>query len=213
MSIPAYDVARHPASDACLDLFAFCDPQLDMQWKLSTYYLERNSNFLLLRNYLSLMYPFGPRPITSPVYGIISWSPMCRLLRTSDSANFLLEIQATCTSIYNTLTFGMYTQNLELRRMEPATKFCNWIRRSSWECRYSRCVFNCKGWLILFDPSHIWRRWSVVNKLTNLDIFIFRHYCLLHKFNVVRSHRPQVLVFVLQWPPRYTPVTHFQTNF
>ena len=99
--------------------------------------LERNSNFLLLRNYLSLMYSFGPRPITSLVYGIISWCPMCRLLWTSDSANFFLEIQATCTSISITLTFGMCTQNLELRTIEPGTKFCNWICRSSWEYRYS----------------------------------------------------------------------------
>ena len=110
-----------------------------MQWKLSTYYLERNSNFLLLRNYLSLMYSFGPRPITSPVYGIISWCTMCRLLLTSESANFLLEIQASCTSMSITLTFGMCTQNLELRGMEPAIKFCNWIRRSSWEYRYLIC--------------------------------------------------------------------------
>ena len=137
MSIPAYDVPRHPASDACLDLLVFCDPQLDMQWKLSTYYLERNSNFLLLRNYLSLMYSFDPRPITSPVYGIISWCPMCRLLRISDSVDFLLETQVTCTFIYNTLTFEMCTRNLELRGMESATKFYNWIRRSSWEYRYS----------------------------------------------------------------------------
>ena len=142
MYIPAYDVPRHPASDACLVLLVFYDLQLEMQWKLSTYYLERNSNFLLLRNYLSLMYSFGPRPITSSVYGIISWCPMCRLLRTSDSANFLLEIQATCTSIHNILTFGMYTQNLELRGIEPATKFCNWIRRSSWEYRYSHLESN-----------------------------------------------------------------------
>ena len=34
----------------CLSwLLVSCDPQLDMQWKLSTYYLERNSNFLLLQ--------------------------------------------------------------------------------------------------------------------------------------------------------------------
>ena len=122
---------------ACLDLLVFCNIQLDMQWKLSTYYLERNSNFLLLRNYLSLMYSFDPRPIISPVYSIISWCSICRLLWTSESANFLLEIQASCTSMSITLTFGMCTQNLELRGMEPATKFCNWIRRSSWEHRYS----------------------------------------------------------------------------
>ena len=111
MSIPAYDVPRHPASDACLDLLVFYDPQLDMQWKLSTYYFERNSNFILLKNYLSLLYSFGPWPITSPVYGIVSWCPMCRLLRTSDSANFLLEILATCMSMYHyTHLWDVYTK-------------------------------------------------------------------------------------------------------
>ena len=35
------------------------------------------------------------------VYGIISWCPMYRLLQTSGSANSLLEIQATSTSMYS----------------------------------------------------------------------------------------------------------------
>ena len=88
------------------------------------------------QKYLFLFYSFGPQPITSPVYRIISWCLMCLLFRTSDSAIFLLEIQATCTLMSITLTFGMCIQNLELRGMEPATKFCNWIRRSSWEYKY-----------------------------------------------------------------------------
>ena len=114
-------------------------------WTIKTLYLqlERNSNFLLLRNYLSLMYSFGLRPIISLVYGIISWCQMYRLLQTSESTNFLLEIQAISTSMSITLTFGMCTQNLELRGIEPATKFCNRIRRSSWEYRYSLCVPTC----------------------------------------------------------------------
>ena len=82
------------------------------------------------------LYSLGLRPIFSPVYGIISWCSICRLLQTSDSANSLLEIQATCTSMFITFTYGMCTQNLELRGIEPAIKFCNWISRSSWEYRY-----------------------------------------------------------------------------
>ena len=48
---------------------------------------------------------------------------MFRLLLTFDNANFLLKIQVTCTSYVITLTFEMYTQNLELRGMEPAPNF------------------------------------------------------------------------------------------
>ena len=40
-----------------------------------------------------------------PVYWIISWCPMCRLLQTSNSANFLLKIQATWMSMSITLVF------------------------------------------------------------------------------------------------------------
>ena len=116
MSIPAYNVPRHPASDAWIDLLVFCDPQLDMQWKLSTYYLERNSNFLLLRNYLSLMYSFGLLPITSPVYEIVSWCPMCRHLQTSDSANFLLKLHATSTSSVHYTLLGMYIKKFRFMR-------------------------------------------------------------------------------------------------
>ena len=60
--------------------------------------------------------------------------------RTFYSANSLLEIQATCTSMSITLTFEKCTQNSELRGMEPATKFCNWIRRSNWEYRYFELI-------------------------------------------------------------------------
>ena len=90
---------------------------------------QRNSNFLLLRNYLSLMYSFGPRPITSPVHGIISW---CRCVGSSRSPTVLtsfwrFRLLARLCPLLS--PFGMCTQNLELRGMGPATKFCNWIRR------------------------------------------------------------------------------------
>ena len=71
-----------------------------------------------------------------PVYGIISWYPMCRLLRISDSANSLLEIQAIECLCPLHPPFRMCIQNLELRGIESETKFCNWILRSSWEYRY-----------------------------------------------------------------------------
>ena len=141
MSIPAYDVPRHPASDACLDF-------LCLLWSPARYAVK--TLYLLLSEELQLSPP-QKLPVSYvflrsaahylPVYGIISWCPMCRLLQTSDSANSLLEIQATSTSIYYTFIFGMFTQNLELREMEPAIKFRNWIRRSSWEYRYS-LIFN-----------------------------------------------------------------------
>ena len=62
MSIPAYDVPSHPASDDCLDLLVFCDPSWICS-ENSLLKLERNSNFLFLRNFLSLMHSFGPRPL------------------------------------------------------------------------------------------------------------------------------------------------------
>ena len=39
------------------------------------------------------MYSFGPKAHYLPVNGIISWCLMCRLLQTSDSANFLLKFR------------------------------------------------------------------------------------------------------------------------
>ena len=71
-------------------------------------------------------------------YGIVSCCQVYLFLQTSDSANFILEIQATCTSMSITLTFGMCTQILESTDLEPATKFCNWIHRSSWVYMDSR---------------------------------------------------------------------------
>ena len=123
MFIQAYDVPWHPASEAlCLDCFSSVIPswigsensllttrekfQLSHTQKLSVFFVF----FLSATLYLS-------------VHEIVSWCQMCRLLYTSDSANFLLEIQATYLSMFITLTFGMCTQNLELRGMEPATKF------------------------------------------------------------------------------------------
>ena len=99
-------IPSHPASDAWLDLPVFFDPQLDRQWKLSTYYLERNSNFLLLlRNCLFFIIFLRSASHYLPVYGIISWCPMYQLLQTYDNANSLLEIQATCMSMSITLVF------------------------------------------------------------------------------------------------------------
>ena len=107
--------------------------------KLPIYCQEKTPTFFF-RNDLFLMYSFGPRTITTSVYVIISWCPMYRLLRTSDSANFIFEIQVTCLSVSYTLTFGLETQNFKLRGMESATKFCNWICRSNWEYRHSLFV-------------------------------------------------------------------------
>ena len=101
-----------------LTTYAFCDPQLDRQRKLFIHYLERNSNFLILRNYLTLMYSFSPRPITFLLYGIASCRLMCRFLRTSDSANFLLKIQATSTFMIDTFTFlDLYQVNFKLLKI------------------------------------------------------------------------------------------------
>ena len=127
--------------------------QLDRQRKLSIYYLKRNSNFLLLRNYLTLIYSFDPQSITSPVHRILSWCPMCQLLQTSDSANFLLEIQITFTFMSYTLTFELYTQNLELWGIESATKFCNWICLSSWDYRYSHLIWYYRNTLCHIPPK------------------------------------------------------------
>ena len=43
------------------------------------------------------------------VYGIIYWYPMFRLLRIFDSANFLLKIYTTSSSMLIIFTFRMYT--------------------------------------------------------------------------------------------------------
>ena len=92
------------------------------------------------------------------VYGIICWNPMFRLLRIFDSAKFLLKIWTTSSSMLIIFTFRMYTQNLEIRLMEPATKFCNWIRRSSWEYRYSLS----KIWIEILTTS-IWHTYISVS--------------------------------------------------
>ena len=115
------------------------------------------------------MYSFGPRCIKSLVYGIISWCTMCRLFQTSDSDNFLLEIQATSTSLSSTLTFGMCTQNLELRGMEPSAKFCNWIRLSSWEYRYSQYFI-----IAIYSFTYSFRK--------NFFICFYLNYIIFHLF-------------------------------
>ena len=52
---------------------------------LSTYFLEKTPTFSSSEIDVFL-YSFCLQPITFPVYGIINWCPMCRLLRISDSA-------------------------------------------------------------------------------------------------------------------------------
>ena len=54
--------------------------------------------------------------LTSPVYGIISWCSMCRLLQTSDSANLFLKIQVTCTSMSIIVTFWDVYTKFEITR-------------------------------------------------------------------------------------------------
>ena len=88
-----------------------------------------------------------------------------------------------------------------------------WDGRSNVEA-LACCVFNCKGWLIIFIPSHIWDvDRSIDSKLIKFDNLISRLYCLLLKFNLVQSHNPQDLVFIFQWPPRHSSVTHSQIIF
>ena len=63
--IPAYVLPRHPASDAYLD----CLSSMILSWIDSENSLLTNREKLQLSsliNYLSLIYPFGPWPITSP---------------------------------------------------------------------------------------------------------------------------------------------------
>ena len=50
------------------------------------------------------------------------------------------------------ITIRMCLQNLELREMESATKFCNLIHRSSWEYRYS-C--DRRGYLPLYKQGFL----------------------------------------------------------
>ena len=74
--------------------------------------------------------------VETRIYEIVSWCSMCQ------SSGFPTVL--TPFSRFRQLIrlcplhspFGMYIQNLELRGMELATKFYNWIRRSSWEYRY-----------------------------------------------------------------------------
>ena len=75
-----------------------------------------------------LMYSFGLLPIPL-AYGIISWCPMfgsCRLptVLTSFEDSGYLYVYVHYTHLWD----------------GTKTKFCNWIRRSSWEYRYSLCV-------------------------------------------------------------------------
>ena len=104
----------------CLvDLFVFCDLQQYRHWKLSFYLLERNSNFLFIKNRLFLMYSFGSRPIT-PVYVIISWCLTYRLSRLITMLISFWKFRLFIHLMTYTLTFGLWMHNLELRGMETA---------------------------------------------------------------------------------------------
>ena len=100
-----------------------CLPWSQAGWaeKTLNLVLERSSNFLFLRSYLSLMYSFDLRLITFPVYGIVSWCPMYRFFQTSDSSNFLLEFQATCTymSLHSLLGYVHKILNYEEWNLRP----------------------------------------------------------------------------------------------
>ena len=104
--------------------------QLDKQRKLSIYYREKLQLSLPEKLLVSNLY-ISPRLVLSPVYRIISWHPIRRLLQISDSSNFILEIQVTCASKSYALIFELYTQSLELWGIKPVIKSWNWIRRSS----------------------------------------------------------------------------------
>ena len=94
--------------------------QLDRQRKLIIYYLERNSNFLL-RHVCLLCIPSVRGPL-HPAYRTIRWCPMCRLLQISDSASFLLWIQATCKSCSIHLLLGCI---YEIRNYEGSSQWPN----------------------------------------------------------------------------------------
>ena len=131
-----YDIPRHPASDACLDCFL---SSVIPSWMDNWNSLHTTREKLQLSSPQKLpvfLYSFGPQPIISRIWNH-KWCPICRLLQTSESANSLLKIQAISKSKSSKLPFEFCTQNSELRGMKPATKFCNWIRWSTWEYRYS----------------------------------------------------------------------------
>ena len=113
--------------------------QLDRQWKLSTYYLEKLQLFFL-RNYLLILYSSFPRSMTSAVYWIIS------CVRCAGSSGLPTELLPFGDSgcLYGFVHYtrlGMGSQSLELRGW-TTTKFCNWIRRPSWKFRYFHVINN-----------------------------------------------------------------------
>ena len=112
--IPEFDAPRHPASNTCLDaclLWSLAESAEKTLYFLSIEKLQFSPPQKLPVFYVFLWFATH----CLPVYGIISWCPMYRLLQTSNSANFLLEIQATSTFMLITLTLGMCTQSFELR--------------------------------------------------------------------------------------------------
>ena len=121
-----------------------------------TIYRQRKRFLLLFWEKLQLSLPqkypvsyvfFRPAAHYLPAYEIISWYPMNRFLQTFDSANFLLQIQVTCKSVFDALIFGRHKQNLELRGWNQRPNF-KLIRRSSWECRYSHWIWYYLRWWI-----------------------------------------------------------------
>ena len=115
-------------------------------WAVKTLHLqlERNSNFLLLRNCYSFLYSFGSQSTISPYMRSevgVRWVGSSRLstVLTSFWRFRLLECLCPLHSPWDVYTkFGIGGMGL-------ATKLCNWIRRSSWECGCSQFEYN---WLL-----------------------------------------------------------------
>ena len=102
--------------------------------------LLRETPTIFLRNYLFILYSSGPRPITSAVYWIIS------CVRCAGSSGLPTELLPFGDSdcLYGFVHYtrlGMGSQSLELRGW-TTTKFCNWIRRSSWKFRHFHVINN-----------------------------------------------------------------------
>ena len=123
-----------PTSDAAgilslilVDLLVFCDPSwigrensLFRFWETPTF-----SETTCLLCVLSVRSPLPPRIWDRKL------ESECRLLQTSDCANFLLQSRLIYFNVRYIYLWTVST-NLELRGIEPPTKFWKWIRRSSW---------------------------------------------------------------------------------
>ena len=143
----AYVFPRHPAFDANFDCLSSMIPRLMGSEKLSIFREKLHLfppqklpvSYILLRSAAHYL----------PVYGIKSWCPMLASRLPTVLASFG---DSGYKDIYvHYIHLEIWTQNLELRWMEPATKFCNWVRRSSWESRYSHWIWFFLMNLIGFD--------------------------------------------------------------